>query len=201
MFIELKKVYIIARHWILMEEVGNVLRILIDTRKAIDSKDSFRIKQLSDQTIHSATIYQDPDNIIVAVLVYSLSKIVERDHLRTLPGWEDFYHGTLRNLDECIKAIKQGDLESFRKYEKFIRVSIEKIDGKLQEYIRDVFKKSQINKASKIYEHGLSLEKTSELLGVSIWELSQYVGQSNAGEISETLPVSKRIKIAEEIFS
>ena len=65
----------------------------------------------------------------------------------------------------------------------------------------DVFE-AEINKAFKIYEHGISSEKTAELLGVSLWDLSSYIGQSSISEahISMSMPVKKRLKIAEDIF-
>ena len=59
-----------------MKEVDNVIRILKETLNAIDRKDSSQIKNLSDQTIHTAAISQDHDNVIVAVLVYSIGKII-----------------------------------------------------------------------------------------------------------------------------
>ena len=55
-----------------MKEVSNILRILIETKSLLSTGESNKIKELSNQTIHSATIYQDPDNVVVAVLVYSL---------------------------------------------------------------------------------------------------------------------------------
>lgn len=184
-----------------MQEADNILRILKETQEAIEEKNSYRIKQLSDQTMHSAAVYQDPDNIIVAVIVYAISKIIEREHYRELPGWEDFYKSLMEDISGAIKAIENEKIENFRDIEKRIRVSIEEIDGKLKDYVEDVLRKAQINKASKIYEHGLSMEKTADLLGVSLWELSQYIGQSHAGEFSETFSVKKRVKLAEEIFS
>ena len=63
--------------------------------------------------------------------------------------------------------------------------------------------KSRINKASKIYEHGLSMEQTAELLGLNLWDLSSYIGQSPVSEVrlNESIPVEKRIKFAQDIFS
>jgi hypothetical protein len=182
-----------------MEEVDNILRILRETKEAILRSDSYKLRQLSDQTIHSATIYQDSDNIVVAVLVYALSKIIERDNYRELDGWKEFYKGLIKNLDNAIIAVEKEDIEKFRQSEKKIRQSLEDMDDRLKMHIEDVFRKSRINKASKIYEHGLSLEKTANLLGVSLWELSSYVGQSR-DEFLENFDVKKRIKLAEEIF-
>ena len=83
-----------------------------------------------------------------------------------------------------------------------IRNSLNKFDGYLGEYIKDVFKKAEVNKAFKMYEHGLSTEATANLLGVSLWDLSSYIGQSHIGDahVAITMPVAERVKIAEGIF-
>jgi len=72
----------------------------------------------------------------------------------------------------------------------------------LKIYIKDVFRKAQINKASRIYEHGISMEKTAKILGISVWELSEYVGKTRIDDINLgiTTPIRKRIKLAEEVF-
>jgi len=186
-----------------MQEVDNVLRILKESKKAIVENDSYKLKHLSDQTIHTATISQDPDNIIVAVLVYALGKIIEREHYRKMGGWKDFYNSFMKNLDNAISALEKNDVKKARQAFGRIRNSVNKISGSLKRSILDVFKKAEINKAFKIYEHGLSEEQTAELLGVSLWDLSSYIGQSSISEakITEGMPVKKRIKIAEEIFS
>ena len=59
-----------------MQEKENVLRILEEAKKAIEIGDALEIKNLSNQTINTASLIQDPDNIAVAVIVYSLSKII-----------------------------------------------------------------------------------------------------------------------------
>lgn len=186
-----------------MKEADNILRILKQTRQAIGESDSYKLKKLSDQTIHSAAIYQDPDNIIIAVLVYSIAKIIEREHYKEMPGYKKFYLILTKNLDLAIKNLEQGQSEKYRDAIGRIRNAINLISGNLSEYIKDVFRKSRINKAFKIYEHGLSSEQTAKLLGVSMWDLATYIGQSSISEakIGDTMPVRTRIKIAEDIFS
>jgi len=186
-----------------MKEADNILRIFREAQQAISENDSYKIKQLSNQTIHSATISQDPDNIIVAVLVYSISKIIERENYRQMPGWGDFYLALLKNLSLAVKQLEQDKISDFRETMGRIRNSLDRISGNLKDYIRDVFYKAEINKAFKIYEHGLSSEQTAKLLGVSLWDLSSYIGQSSISEakVSESMPIKTRIKITEEIFS
>ena len=63
-----------------MKEAENILKILIKTSDAIRTNETHTLKNLSDQTIHSASTTGDEDNLTVAVIVYSLGKIFERKH-------------------------------------------------------------------------------------------------------------------------
>lgn len=185
-----------------MREEENILRILTETRKAFREDNPYELKKLSNQTIHSATISQDADNVIVAVLVYSLGKILERSGYREMRGWEEFYKSTEENLDSAIDALQNKNVEKCRLHVGKIRDSLNRISGDLREYIKDVFRKAEINKAFKIYEHGISSEQTAKLLGVSLWDLSSYIGQSTISEakVSISMPVKERIKIAEDFL-
>ena len=73
----------------------------------------------------------------------------------------------------------------------------------MRNYIKDVFRKAEINKASRIYEHGISMQKTAELLGISIFELAEYAGSTGIGDVnlSITKDIGERIKIAKEILA
>lgn len=186
----------------MLQEAENILRIMKEGRVALEQKDSYKLKSLSDQTLHTATVYQDADSIVVAVLAYSISKIVERESYRKMEGWDVFYASLIKNLDAAILSLETGDYEKFMDYLGKIRNSINKIEGDLSNYVRDVFYKAQINKAFKLYEHGLSAEKTASILGVSLWDLASYIGQSTVSEshLNEAIPVKDRIKLAEQFF-
>jgi len=185
-----------------MQEKENVLRILQEAKLAMKEDNSIKLKELSNQTIHTASIAQDPDNIAVAVAVYSLSKIVERKEYRNFPGWKDFYKIILLCVDNSINAIKKNDDKKLKESLMCVRKSVSKLSGKLKSYIQDVFRKAEINKASKIYEHGISMEKTASLLGITMFELASFAGQKPDGEasLSKTIDVKTRIKTAMEMF-
>jgi len=80
--------------------------------------------------------------------------------------------------------------------------SVKGLSEELKRNVSDVFMKARINKASKIYEHGISMEATSKLLGVSIWELAEYTGQTNISDANynKTIDIKKRVKTAMEFF-
>ena len=185
-----------------MHETDNILRILEETKKAIEEKDYSKIKNLSNQTINTASLTQDPDNIAVAVVVYSLNKILEREHYKQYPEWEKIHKTIIYSLECSIEDLEKNDLKDFRKDFENIRLCIKKISGRLKEYIQEVFRKAQINKASRIYEHGISMEQTAKLLGITMFELADYAGRTGISDVPEnkTLDTKSRIKLAEEIF-
>jgi hypothetical protein len=186
-----------------MQEKENVMRILQEAKDAIKNNDAFKLKELSDQTLHTASISQDPDNIAVAVAIYSLSKIVERRKYQDFPGWDNFYKSINSAIDSSINALKKKDDKKLSESLTLIQKTISNLSGTLKLYIQDVFRKAQINKASKIYEHGISMEKTAHLLGVSLYELASYAGQKPETyevPLTKTLDVKSRIKLAEDMF-
>lgn len=183
-----------------MQEINNILRIFREAREAMENADASKLRSLSDQTNNTASRTHDPDNIAVAVVIYSISKILERENYQGYPGWKKFYKNTLVYFDKIIKELEEG--RDAGGTLKLMRGEIENISGKLRSYVRDVFRKAEINKASKIYEHGISLEKTAKLLGITMFELAGYAGQKQDGYVSEPneKTLRERIKIAQEIF-
>ena len=185
-----------------MKERETVLRLFQETKKAIEFGDTAKIKNLSDQTTNSAALTHDPDNIAAAVIIYSLSKIIEREGYRNLPGWKKFYEAYISAVNKIVDALKRGDDAAYGKNIDVIRRAIDNLSGKLKIYIQDVFRKASINKASKIYEHGISMEKTAHLLGITLFELASYAGEKEISDIPEsaTISVKQRIKFAMEMF-
>ncbi len=187
-----------------MEEVENILDIFKKAQKAISEGNFYELGELSDHTVNTASKTQDPDNIAVAVIVYSLGKILGRPNYKKFPGWKKYYSDLIFSIELVIKQLQKKDVGAARATLNEMRTSIEHLSGDLKFYIQDVFRKASINKASKIYEHGISMETTARLLGVTLWELASYAGTkaSTTEAVDERgIPVKSRIKIAMEIFA
>ncbi len=185
-----------------MEEEKHILGILKETKTALKNMDYIRIKNLSNSVVHNSSINQDLDVISVAVIIYSLSKLIERESYKQYADWQGFYRNYLRGIDILIKALEENNLNKFREEIHFVTKLINNLNGNLKVYISDVFRKAQINKASSVYEHGISMEKTAKILGISIWELAEYAGQKEIADVnlSVTMPIKERIKNAEDMF-
>ena len=185
-----------------MRDDGNLVRILNSSAVAFKNKDSATLKKLSDETLHTSTVLQDSANILLAVVIYSLGKILEKERYQSLPSWKNFEILTLSAIKKSIDDLNKEKVEKFTQDFIQIRRGIGKISGKLRKYVEEVFKKSEISKASRIYEHGISLERTSKLLGITVYDLANYTGQTGISEVklNETLSVKGRVKMLERMF-
>lgn len=185
-----------------IDERCHLFSVLKKVLLALETKNYVEIKKLSDNIIHSASIDQDPDVISVAVIIYSLSKLIERESYRDYKSWPRFYRNYVGGIKDMINALEKDNIEEFRRQVNLIRGDINQISGDLKIFISDVFRRARINKASKIYEHGISMETTAKILGISVWELAEYAGRTRIGDINlaVTMPIKQRIKLAERVF-
>jgi len=186
-----------------MQEKENILKIFEGTKTAIQKCDAATIKNLSNQTTNTIALTHDPDNIAIAVIIYSISKLLERENYQKLPGWKEFYETFFKCIDDGIISIKSNDEAKIKESLDCLRTSLIKVSGSLKKHIQDVFRKASINKASKIYEHGISMEKTANLLGITMFELASYAGQKEGVSeipVGAGISTKARIKLAMEMF-
>lgn len=185
-----------------MYEKEHVIKILEETKKATAEENVIRLKELSNQTIHSASTSQDTDSILIAIIIYSLSKIIERKMQYGERKCDAFCDSVSKKLANAVTALKNDNEDLFHNILQTIINSINKLSTDFKQNIQNIFHKARINKASRIYEHGISMEKTAELLGISQYELANYAGQSGVSDAPEvrTSPVKDRIKLAMEMF-
>ena len=185
-----------------MIEKNHVLEILKQAVVAIKSENVILLRELSNKTVHSASIYQDPDSVALAVNIYALSKLFENERFRYYKYWPVFIKKTLNSLSKAHDFLLRDKLQSFRKEIIGLRKNVNMFVS-LKDYIKDVFLRASINKASRIYEHGISRAETSELLGISQWELASYssIPAITDIDLSVTKSIKDRLKLAEELFS
>lgn len=187
----------------MIEDLKNqTIIILRDTIKAIKDKEPEKISKLSNFTIHTASIKQNKESITIAVLIYSLSKIYQREYSKKLQGWDKFNKEILKELDKALRQIANEDHSSYEKTLKRIFNKIKKLDWKIKNYIQRVLQKARINKASRLYEHGISIGRTAELLGISKYDLMEYTGKTFIADSPEnqTINIEKRLETTRRLF-
>lgn len=171
----------------------DIIAVLENSIKAIKNADIVALREESDHIVHCSAIFQRQESIQTAVVIYALSKILERG--KTID---------VRILDSMQKAyefIKADNYKGFNTEIKNMLDMISTVDDQLSRYMQHIVTEAQIKKGSKIYEHGISLGKTAQMFGLSQWELMKYVGNTRMSEyMADTVPVEQRLVFARGLF-
>jgi hypothetical protein len=177
------------------KDILSIISKTIEILKVKDERDLVELKKLSNHTIHNASIFQDADSTSIAVLIYSLSKIIERKF------WELDLRSILNLLNVASSHLKKDDAYEYRKTIRKLFSLISNIDSKLKLYIEEVIRQAQIKKGSQLYRHGISLARASEILGISQWELMNYIGHTKIADIEAKVDTRSRLNFARRLFT
>jgi len=151
------------------------------------------LKELSNHTIHNASIFQDKDSVSIALIIYSLSKIFERG--QTIDDVKYLFK-------DAFDSLKNNNFSEYQKIIQDLFKVISVYDNKFSAYIEEVITQAEIKKSSKLYEHGLSLGRASEILGISKWELMSYIGNTKINDVEDSkVDVVDRIKFTKTLFN
>ena len=187
-----------------MEQVvkKDILSILTKSYETIRRKQYYKLKSISDTIIHNSVITQDESCILLTVVIYSLSKIYERESYRE---YDDFKILDTVVVNELKKAFNSASNNKTVEYEESLRNILKvytKLTSKLSGHVKEIIENAKINRASRLYEHGVSLGRTSEILGISEFDLMSYVGKTGIGDVSLGInkKIADRIKFTRGLF-
>lgn len=179
---------------IIKKDILSILSEVISILKVKEDKDIIELRELSNKTVHNSSIFQDEDSISIAILVYSLSKVIERKK-------QIDYKEIISFLNGAKISLLKNDLKEYKNSIKKTFDFIAKIDSRLKLYVEELIEKSRIKKGSRIYEHGISLARVAELLGISEWELMSYVGKTQMIDVEkEKFDAKSRLKFTRKMF-
>ena len=174
---------------------SDIIAVLSGTVSALEKNDVSSISELSDHVIHNASIFQDEDSILVAVLVYSIGKVVSRsvDYGAKVPSF-------ISLLNSAVESLRVSDFHHYNLAIKKAMSLIRSSDEKIGVYVQEVLDQAKIKKGFKMHEHGLSMGRVSYLLGISKWALMSYFGNV-IPQREEGVSVKTRLAWAREFFS
>ena len=165
------------------EAVIDLLDTLKKIRYALEERDAALLKELSNHTMHISSIYHERRTLYIAMMAYSLSKIigkgVEKAHKEE---FEDFLNGMTQNLSALIRFLEEKDFQKVTDAITRILKEISDFDSFFGKYVEDVLEFSKIQKGAKVYEHGLSLSSVAEMIGASKWDLMKKIGEIKGHE-------------------
>jgi len=174
----------------------DILAVLKESIKLIEQEEfpAQGLLETSNKVIHNASVYQDEDSIYIAVLIYALSKTIQHCCEKELP-----FKKFSEPLKRMFKYLSQNNLKLFRREISISISTIRKTDEKLKAYVQEVLDRAKIKKGSKLHEHGISIARTAAILGITQWELQEYIG-TQPEFAGKTMPAIQRLEIARNLF-
>lgn len=183
----------------MQERIRNdLLAMLRSAVAAIQEKNYSALAELSNHSIHNASIYRDEDSLSTAVLLYTLAKILARS--APLPSGAKFCDSIEAELGKAIGALEENAEGEYHGQLRHLFSHISQMDSKLKLYLTEVITQAQIKKGSRLYEHGFSLAHAAAMLGITQWELQSYIGHTTLTETGEGTDIRSRLAFARTLF-
>ncbi len=179
----------------MMEKFQYMIRI----KNAFKERDAFKLREIANEAIREAVLSGDKNLANIAVLAYSLSKILSKLHFRKRRDWTRFTKDVERELAGLVGVAKNGDLS--RICEELIEL-VRKIDEGAGNYTRGLVFKARVKLASEAYALGLSLSSAADLVGADKYELMRYVGATKIHDrpFVKTMSTLERYKILKGVL-
>ncbi|MFH1376532.1 MAG: hypothetical protein ABIH25_02755 [Candidatus Woesearchaeota archaeon] len=182
----------------------DIISALKESITAIKKNDLALLREQSNEILNNTLIYQDKSSISLAVIIYSIFKILEKKSYTKYKDWNIFKVNIIKSLRASQEFLEKGDLESYYERIKAVMEDLNAIEKDMGLFIEHIINSSKIKKASQISIHGLSGGRVAEMLGISQWELMSYIGQNK--EFTETpynisKSVLERVAYAKKIFN
>ena len=166
--------------------------------QAVHTKNISDIERISNETIHNASIYQDPVSIHVAVLTFSIFKLEQKADVKSLKLDLDIFAKDLTMLHDLVL---RGKIKVFEEKAKKIFHDIEQMGRKVHQF--NLIDRSGVKKGGKLYDHGISVAQAASALQVSQWELYSYIGRSHMNDYPEDVDkrVAQRLAYTRKLFN
>ena len=181
----------------------DILRVLKKIQPLLKKEDIAKIKSLSNHTIHNASLFQDTDSVSISVIIFSLSKILNRPRLENNPAITKFKETITAEFFVAKSSLEKNNEKEYKDTIKRIFQHISRFEKKFGMYITQVLEHAKIKRGGRIYEHGFSVGKAAQLLGIYKWELMSYLGETKISSFAKDTSTSarERINFTRRLFS
>jgi hypothetical protein len=181
-----------------------IISVLEESIKDIKKNDLASLREQSEKIINISAIYQDKATISLAVILYSIFKILEKKRYTTYKDWNKFKINLIKNLRSALDSLKKGDIEIYYHFIKQVIRDLKQIEDEMGLFIDHVLNTTKIKKACSLFLNGLSLGRVAEILGIPKWDLMKYFAQareSTESPFTISKSVIERLNYTKKIFN
>lgn len=186
-----------------MVEMSDLSASIQQALVAFEKGDIVGMKNLSNNLIRDAAVTQETETIRLAMISYTLCKIMQKGYYRKDQiRWNGFTTELNDHLRQLIEACESERRDKITPILDHIFDDIRILDESFGKYIEKITNKAIVKKGSTLYSLGLSLGMASQLSGASKWEILHFSGKTKAFE-EEGVGVSleERMKHARKVLS
>lgn len=179
----------------------DLLVVISSSLLALERQQMYKLDAISDQCLHNVSLYHDENTLKLAIIIYSLEKLNSRNQIQPIAGWDNILEAIHKHLLSARHHLNRDKIKAFEKELQKMLDKISKADQKIALYIDKILHKARIKKGRKIYEQGLSIGKTSELLDMNYWDFMSYIGKTQIIDKQEVeFDPKKRLDFTKKIF-
>ena len=179
-----------------------IVKILQKIRTATISGNIQSLKKAARSSLDAASIFQDKNTLSVAVIAYSIFKLTERKLIIKTDIPISIYTDIIKNLDNSSKNLSNKQIKEYEQNIKNLFKLIGQLDNQLPLYIEEIVNKAKIKKGFLLHEKGISLQRAAHIMGISQWDLMNYVGKTQISEhISKKIDIMDRLNFTRTIFN
>lgn len=143
--------------------------------EGLKNHDMGLIRSVSNQTIHNASIFQDNFSINIAIITYALSQLLENTLVKNKPVDMEKY---LRHLVALKETVRSRQPKVFEKLVGKIYAEMKKDENRFSQFVRHVKTQARMDKSARLVDHGISVARAADVLGVSQWQMYSYLGKT-----------------------
>jgi hypothetical protein len=171
--------------------IDDALVMLERSIRAIKTNNLIDLGRISNETIHNASIFQDDISKTLAILVLSIYKLEQTSMVQ---GVDLNLRSFAADLAEIHKNLQDAHAHKCVGCFEKIRLKIKKLGQKV--FRQNIVNRAEVKKGGKIYDHGISLAQAAEVMGISQWELYDYIGKSKLNDYPEDLDTRVKTRVA-----
>jgi len=165
-------------------------------QQQILNENGIPLKKISNNIASEAILTNDKNLMYFSYLPYLLYKVLTQPHLLHSSQWRS----NKKIILDYVDSLEAKELKSYIDDINYFVGMFKTIDRNLYYYIKNIFEKAKIKKASYCYEHGQSINQTLSLTDANRIELMHYLNNSKINfEVGKDI-ISEKVAIIDDFF-
>lgn len=141
-----------------------------EIRKAFEAEDDAFLRNLATELARKAAVNQDKMEAQLAVIAYSLSKILTKPHFQRSQNWPRYRHAIISALRDAEEGRESNVIERVER-------TIRRIDAEDGHFVKNIVDKAKSKMAAIAYSVGISTTLAARLFDADMHDLFDYVGK------------------------